>query len=132
MKTLAAILLSFTIAAHLMGRFIPVPFFGWAVGFLAFPLALRLSWRQLFLMEMAGLIFGVCIQFDSLISQYSVGASFFSTSFPGESNFQFYSIVFWITMAALIPVAAALQASCLKLLSRFTPRRFRFIVEGNP
>ncbi len=44
----------------------------------------------------------------------------------------FYVVVFCVFVPLSIIIFSVLAASLMKFLSRFTPKRIRFVVEGNP
>jgi hypothetical protein len=127
-KSLAVILLAFEFAVYLAAKFVPIPFLGLAIGIMAFPLALRISWRHLFIVELVGMVFSYLISPENMLMGFWAGYS----TLVGTDWLAFYTIVFCVFVPLSIILSSALAASLMKVLSRFTPKRIRFVVEGNP
>lgn len=131
MKSLAVMLLAYLLGVHLIAKFSPIPFIGLAVGLLGFPLALKISWRSLFMIEVTALFFSWAINIDSLMGSYSLGQTILINA--GMDNLvNLYAILFLILLPITAVAASAISATLMKAFSRFTPKRIRFVVMGNP
>ena len=128
MKSLAVVLLAFEFSTYLAAKFIPVPFLGLAVGLLVFPLALRISWRHLFIVELIGIVFSYLISPENILMGFWAGYA----ALVGTDLLALYVVVFCVFVPLSMILSSALAASLMKFLSRFTPKRIRFVVEGNP
>lgn len=75
MKALAVMLLAWMFAIHLGSGFLPIPFVGFAIGLLAFPFALKIGWRDLFLVQLMAYAFSMAVKLGDLSAQYTMGES---------------------------------------------------------
>lgn len=129
-KSLATVLLGFLIAASLISAFSPVPFLSFAIGLLAFPLALKLSWSDLFVVSLVHAGFNLAIQLNYMVMQLQMGEVALASM--GLSGFAFLLWLLFLPFYAIIAVALSIgYASTMKVLARFTPKRIRLVVMGN-
>jgi len=130
MKALGSVLLAYLLAVSLICTFSPIPFLGLAAGFLAFPLALKISRRDLFLISLIHYAAIFTIRVDILFSQFVSGLSMLE---PFGLNIwaHIYQLIFWPMLVIMLIVASVFYAIGVKLLSRFTPERIKFVVLGN-
>lgn len=130
MKSIATVLLSFLVAASLISAFSPVPFLSFAIGLLAFPLALKLSWGDLFVVSLVHAGFNLAIQLNYMIMQLQMGEAMLASI--GLSGFAFLLwIVFFPFYGVIALILSVGYASAMKFLARFTPKRIRIVVMGN-
>ena len=122
-NTFSVILLTYTIGVHLISILSPIPFIGFGVVLLGFPLSLKISLKELIFIEAFGMIVGLALKFGNFISYYSMIAI-------GPDIYQIYIITgFTIGMIFVITLAPILSALIMKLLARrFTPKRIRVIL----
>lgn len=126
MKSQAVILLSFGMMVHLALKFSPIPYLAIAVSLMAFPLAVSIPWRQLFIIELVTYVFSMAISPDQIIGQFWLGYDMMLTY--GLPQFvTLYVVLFCLILPGMILLAAALSASLMKLLSRFIPKRFKHL-----
>lgn len=126
MRSLGVMLLAFNIMVHLAFKFSPIPFLGLAVSLAAFPLALRISWRQLFIIEAVSWMFSLFISAEQTIAQFwmgydvlmSLGLAVYATS---------YVVTFCVFLPVLLILGSAASATIMKLAARHTPERFKHI-----
>lgn len=127
MKPLALVLLAFFISANLMAYASGVPFLGLGIGLLAYPLALKISLRDLFMVNMFHFVAAWALGLNTLLSQFTVGMSFMASL--GFSAFLWiYATAFILGLPAIAVMFSVFYALAIKFLSRFTPKRFRCVV----
>lgn len=127
MKALGSILLAYLIAVSLICTFSPIPFLGLAAGFLAFPLALKISRRDLFIISLIHYIAVYTIRADMVFSNFFSGLSMLE-GFGLSSWAHIYQLIFWPMLGITCILASVFYAILTKWLSRFTPERIKFVV----
>lgn len=127
MKPLPLILLAFFISADLMAYAGGIPFMGLAIGLLAYSLALRISLKDLFMVNLIHFISAWGLGLNSLLYQFTAGMSLIAG--VGFSAFLWvYTIAFILSLPAMAVMFSIFYALGMKFLSRFTPKRFRCVV----
>lgn len=122
MKTFGVILLIYSITVHLISKLSPTPFIGFAVILLSFPLALKLSIKELLIINVISTFFGVIIQLDTLI-QYYVFATIMVTYHP------LISAIIYVTGVMIgVCVGTVFLSFIMKTFSRFTPKRIKVLL----
>lgn len=126
MKSISVILLAFTMAVYIATKFTPVPFLGMAISIMAFPLAARISWRELFIIETIGIFFGELISFENLSSSYLIGYGMIEKL---QLSTSVYSVLIVIFLVVSNLIAAVAVTSITKLLSkRIGSKRFQAVL----
>lgn len=126
MKTIASVLLMYTTSVHLIAKFSPIPFIGFTTALLGFPLALKLSLRELFVVELVGIAFSLSLQMDTVLFYFSYGLALTETL---PFIFKLLTILsFSIGMAGMSVGMSLFFAILMKLLSRFTPKRIKVVL----
>ena len=100
----------------------PIPFLGFAMSLAAFPLALRIGFYDLFFCELVNIILGFALRFEIILFQvYSMLPFVESTVY----------LMLWIIILPPVLLAGSAGAAFfMKVLSRFTPKKLRFVVNG--
>lgn len=126
MKTIGITLLIFEMTAHFIARLGPIPFFSFFIILLGFPLALKLSIKELFTIQIVSSIFGLIIQANMWIQYYG-----FATSIVG-SPLTFwrlvYNVYFFVGVTIGLFFTSLFLTLLMKLLSRFTPKRIKVVL----
>lgn len=122
MKSLAAALLGFFIAAQIISSLAPVPFLGFAICLAGFPLALRISFWDLYLCELVNIVFGFAMKSEIIIFQINSGWAFVEPTA--------YVMLWILILPPMILAGAAGSALMMKVLSHFTPKKLRYVVNG--
>ena len=125
MKTLGIMLLSFEMAVHLAAKLSPIPFIGFAVALLGFPLALKLSLEDLFLIEAGSILFAWAINVDGIYFQYQWSMNTLASQAP--QFLPFWTPVFFMVLIASLFAAAGISSLLMKLFARKTPERLKHI-----
>lgn len=129
MNSFGAVLLGFFVSAQLISVMQPIPFLGFAICLLGFPLALRIPFHNLFWCELGNLIFGFAVKFEIILFQFNYGLSYSSMHFTFLPDWLFAALLFLI-MAGMIVLFSLGSAALMKVLSRFTPKKLRYVVNG--
>jgi hypothetical protein len=122
MKSIGAILLTYSIAGSIVSTLIQFPFLGLGITILGFPFALKLSIKELIFIEIIGTFFTFLINANSLIQ-----VIIFNYSIPGVDT----SIItsFFIFMFPVVFIVLPIfSAYFMKYLSRFTPKRIKEVL----
>jgi len=124
LSVFGVILLTYTIVAHIISVVSPVPLIGFGIALLGFPLALKLSFKELFFVEFFGVVFGVVIKFDKILSYFNV---FTSIQIPFYQSYLVIGFVGGILFAII--GSPLVSAFFMKLLSRrLTPKRIKMLL----
>lgn len=126
MRTLGTILLTFSLSTNLISAISYIPFINFAITLLGFPLALKLSIKELFTIHFISGICGIILQFN-LITQALEFVSILLNATPFFTQLYFYSVFFIGATIGLIFVSISFSL-IMKLLSRFTPNRIKVVI----
>ena len=122
MRSLAAVLLGYFIAAQLLSRLQPIPFLGVAITFLGYPLALRVGFWDLFWCELINLMFGFGMRFELILFQFQTASVVVDAVSAG--------LLWLMIMPPFLMAMAFGSAFIMKILSGFTPKRLKLVVMG--
>lgn len=131
MKSLAVVLLAYLIAISIIAYFSPIPFLGLAAGFLMFPMALKLSRIELFSASLTQILFGMLLKIDFLIAQINMGQAMLNNLGFGAWAYTLW-IIFFPMFILISIIYAVFFAFMMKFLSRYTPKRLKTVMMGNP
>lgn len=114
-------LLSYGISVHIISKLASIPFIGLAVTFLGFPIALKLSIKELFIIELIGFTFSFGIQLEYMLNFINIALSVIP-------NKLLFTVFLLIILPLFFAVFSLTSAFIMKLLSRFTPKRIKVIL----
>jgi len=123
LKTIGTSLLAFSLTAQIISSLTPIPFIGFAIALLGFPLALKLSIKELFIINLIQFFFTFIIQIEMIFNV----VSFYLLIMPQNLILLFFtSLLVFVPLLSI--VFSLFFALLMKFLSKFTPKQIKAVL----